>query len=759
MADDLKRVGLVFTAEGDINFTKSLREVSASIQQNRSEFALAQSELDKHATATDKLKISQEYLTKQTKDYSDKCKMLQSQLDTLEQAENRDERAIEKKKTELNNAKTSLNNYEKGLADVNKELESGSARMKDYNDKLSSIGNKAGDVGKKLSTGVTLPIAAMGTASIAAWNQMDSAYDNIAVKTGALGESLDELQNSFDNVYGSTVFDSEAVSNAIGDINTRLDLTGEDLEESTTAFLRFAEVNNTDVSSAIESVSRYMGDASIPADQYKEVLDALTAASQKSGIEINKLAEDCTKYGAPMRALGLTTQESIAMFAQWEKAGVNTEIAFSGMKKAISTWGKEGKNSTEEFKKTLEEIQKCPDIAAATTKAIEVFGAKAGPDLADAIKGGRFSIEEMMQTIENSNGQLDSSFDATVDSIDESKIALHNAQLAGAELGETMLELVTPVIKDITSLMKSFKEKVDNMSDGQKKALVVVLAVIASIGPLLMMIKSITTAIIGLNTVITILSAHPIVLLIIAIVAAIIALVLGIKYLWENCEGFRDAIYSIGDGIKASVKAVGDTFSNIGNGIKNGINGVTNKARDAKNKVTDTLEGCVSTVRDKMNAIKNAFTDKINAAKDGVRNAIDRIKSFFHFDWSLPKIKLPHFSFEGSFNLAPPRVPHISVDWYAKGGILNSPTIFGMNGSSLMGGGEAGKEAVTPISELLNMFRQSNSELLSAVADKMENSVYAGVLKALKLLNLKVELNEDEVGEVVSELLRRKVLA
>ena len=80
-----------------------------------------------------------------------------------------------------------------------------------------------------------------------------------------------------------------------------------------------------------------------------------------------------------MRALGFETQESIAMFSQWEKAGVNTEIAFSGMKKAISNWSAAGKDAKVEFKNTLDEIEKCPDIASATTLAIETFGATRVP--------------------------------------------------------------------------------------------------------------------------------------------------------------------------------------------------------------------------------------------------------------------------------------------------------------------------------------------------------------------------------------------
>ncbi|MCE3303943.1 hypothetical protein, partial [Staphylococcus aureus] len=98
-------------------------------------------------------------------------------------------------------------------------------------------------------------------------------------------------------------------------------------------------------------------------------------AAQASGISVDTLADSITKDGAPMRAMGFEMKESIALFSQWEKSGVNTEIAFSGLKKARHNWGKAGKDPREEFKKTLAEIERTPDIASATSLAIEAFGA------------------------------------------------------------------------------------------------------------------------------------------------------------------------------------------------------------------------------------------------------------------------------------------------------------------------------------------------------------------------------------------------
>lgn len=143
------------------------------------------------------------------------------------------------------------------------------------------------------------------------------------------------------------------------------------------------------------------------------------------------------------------------------------------------------------------------------------------------------------------------------------------------------------------------------------------------------------------------------------------------------------------------------------------------------------------------------FRDGVNAVFGGIRDfikgVVDKIKGFMSFEWKLPKIKLPHFKASGSWSLVPPKFPKFSVDWYANGGILNSPTIFGMNGDRMMGGGEAGAEAVLPIDLLKTYIRdemQSNNtvlaqliaEALSELTFVIENNISLGDKKLADVL-------------------------
>ena len=133
----------------------------------------------------------------------------------------------------------------------------------------------------------------------------------------------------------------------------------------------------------------------------------------------------------------------------------------------------------------------------------------------------------------------------------------------------------------------------------------------------------------------------------------------------------------------------------------------------------------IPTVTNCFMKIPNIFGTALEGTIRIVRTAVDKIKSFFKFDWSLPKLKMPHFKITGKFSLDPPSVPRLGVEWYNKamnsGMILNGATIFGMGkNGQLLGGGETGSETIVGTSSLLNMIR-------SAVADMMSSRVIVDI--------------------------------
>lgn len=142
------------------------------------------------------------------------------------------------------------------------------------------------------------------------------------------------------------------------------------------------------------------------------------------------------------------------------------------------------------------------------------------------------------------------------------------------------------------------------------------------------------------------------------------------------------------DAILAFVGGFAEGFLGVICGALQAV-GIDISVDQLKQKFMDGLTGILSTVNDKMNSVKDKFNEKMDAIQEKVSNAIEKIKSLFGIDLPTPKIKLPHIKIDGSFSLNPPSAPKITTDWYAEGGIMTRPTIFGASGDKMLGGGEA----------------------------------------------------------------------
>lgn len=276
------------------------------------------------------------------------------------------------------------------------------------------------------------------------------------------------------------------------------------------------------------------------------------------------------------------------------------------------------------------------------------------------------------------------------------------------------------------------------------------------------------------------------------IIIGIIALVAAFAILWNKSEAFRNFWKRLFSGIvnvaKNSINAVKNFFGNIMgaasatvkeklNNIKNaykanggGIKGIVaayleavkgfftagftfidkltgGKLTAIKDKFFEGMNAAGNAVKGALDGIKNWFSEKLTAVADFVKGIIDKIKGFFGIDIPTPKIKLPHFSISGEFSIAPPSVPSLSIDWYADGGVMTKPTIFGASGGKLLGGGEAGDEAILPLSALwekLSMFIRR--ELKDKDNDKESDSVITSFVRE-GLRNLRVRSSDNKEKE------------
>ena len=467
--------------------SKIVAAEQAKLQALKDELARYEATLQKGEKTVAGLTKKHEDAAKAFGEDSEEAKLLAKQLKEAQEAQERNAKAaddlrlkIVQQDTAVKNAEGKVRDFSEALDDLQKaenqssdESEKLAKSIKDTDDEsekaskggIQSLSVALGNLASTAITAVIKKLGEMAKAAADAFEQFGEGRSNLIKATGAAGAAADELTKVYADTAKSVTGDLGDIGSAIGEVNTRFGFTGDALQNATQDFIKFADVTGTDAVNAVQLVSRAMGDAGIDAENYADVLDQLAVASQASGISVDKLTEYLTKYGAPMRSLGFDTQESISIFSQWEKAGVNTETAFSGMKNAISKWSSEGKDAKKEFQKTLEEISKTPDIASATTKAIEVFGKKAGPDLADAIKGGRFEYSAFLDIVKNSSGTVQQTYDEAQSGMDKIKLA---AQGLSVTVGEATGKIVDEFAPKIENIIQLFQGVLTGQDDAQE---------------------------------------------------------------------------------------------------------------------------------------------------------------------------------------------------------------------------------------------------------------------------------------------------
>jgi TP901 family phage tail tape measure protein len=251
---------------------------------------------------------------------------------------------------------------------------------------------KVGFGGALVGAGILTGLAKLG-------GSFDEAFDTIRVGTGATGEALGDLQGSFKSVFGSLPTDMTSASTAIADLNTRLGLTGGNLEATATQFLELSRITGTDLTQNIESVSRVFGDWGITVDDQGDRLDSLFRASQATGIGVDTLSQQMVKYGAPLRQLGFDFDTTAGLLGKFEKEGVNAELVMGSMRIALGKMARDGEPAQETLQRVTDEIATAGSASEANAKALELFGARAGPDMAAAIREGRFELGDLYDTI------------------------------------------------------------------------------------------------------------------------------------------------------------------------------------------------------------------------------------------------------------------------------------------------------------------------------------------------------------------------
>lgn len=631
--------GITIEIGGDTTqLEKSLKNVDKSLRNTQNDLRDVNKLLKFDPKNTELLKQKQDLLGKAINDTGER-------LDTLKKAqEQMDASGVDKNSEQYKGLQREIISTELRLKDLKKQQSDfgsvASQVLKATGKEVQDLGKKITDVGNDLTKKFTAPLAAVGGASLAAFNEVDKGLDIVAKKTGATGDALQTLNDQAVDIATTIPTSFEKAGEAIGEVNTRFGLTGDELTDLSTKFVQFADINDTDITASVDAAQKALSAFGLGAEDAGAYLDTLTRVGQNTGISVDTLSSGLTKNATAFQEMGLSIDQAAALMGRIEMSGANTDAVLGGLSKALKNASADGKSMDEALSELEQSIKGGKSDAEGLAAAYELFG-KSGDQVFNAIKSGSLSFEDLGKSALDAGGAVEDTFAETKSPMENFQTVLNNFVQLGYEIGNAIMPVIQKAIEAVIPVIEKLVGWWESLDEDTQGFIVTAGLVVAAIGPVISIIGTVTGVIGGvisaIGSVVGVISTVVGVLggpLTIAIGAAI---ALGVA-LWKNWDTVKEK--------------AGELYTWIS---------------------------------DKWNGIKEAISTAINTAKETVRSAIEAIKGFFNFSFEWPKLKMPHFKIEGSMNplkWLETGVPKISVDWYKKAEntpyLFNSPSIIGV---------------------------------------------------------------------------------
>lgn len=714
MAGSVRETDVVlnFKTNGEVNYSKTIKGINREMNLAATEFNNQMSAMDKNATATEKLTVTKKKLETQLTLAEKRTQLLREQYEKSVEETGKYSAESEKLYKKMLESETGQNKLKAALDETNEALKEQGDVSIDTAKKLQKIeeaGEKVSNVGKKMSVGVTAPIMAAGAAGLAAFSEVDEAMDTIIQKTGATGDVADRLSTSFENVGSNTHLELQTVGEAIGEVNTQFGFMDKKLEDSTDYLLKYADINNTDVSQAAIYARQSIEAYELSYDDLNDVLDVTTKTSQDTGQSVDDLMKKAIDGAPQIKQLGLSFDEGVTLIGKFEQAGVDSSTMLSKMSKASVVYAKDNLSLQDGLKGTIDSILNAKDETEALRIANEVFG-KGSDKMVDAIKRGTFTLDDLAKVAKESGGAVGDTFAETEDPIDAANRAMNNAKFALADVGESVQISLLPFFEMAIDALKSFKGWWDSLDQGTKNWIITLAGIAAVIGPALVVIgtlmSSVTKITAGVKDLATVwsdlgklfgLSGGWFAVAVIAIAA----LVAGLVWAYNNVEWFRNGVNAFFQGVSDIAVEV---FNFMGGYISNIFGGIIQNFQNFFDAGKRIFTGFID-------FITGIFTGDWERAWNGVVNIFGGI-----FDGIAAMAKAPFNGMIGLINAflgglnnikIPKWVPGVggksfsisTLPYLADGGhVLNGQAIVGEAGPELLSN-KNGKTTVTPLSD------------------------------------------------------------
>lgn len=692
MASDLKKVGLVFNADGTTDFLKSLNSVNASLKENYQDFKNVQTQYDKNTSSSQKLLDKQNYLTSAYDLQKNKVTILREELKELENSENRNEVAITKKRTALKAAENQLDKYGIQLKEVSKQVELGTANLKEYSKSIKATGEKLTEAGKKASI-LSAGIVGIDVAAAKSAMGLETAVNKFLASTGKSVDQTKELEqvlkNIHENGYGEGYSDiSEKMSLVWQNLG---DISNVDLQNITEQAYLLENVFGMDFSETLRGVKALMVNMGLTAEK---AFDYLVVGAQSGLDKTGELADNIAEYSQIWSQADFSAEEMFSILDNGLASGAynldkvndfvkefTISLSDGRIEENLSSFSSDTRKLFREFQKgkatakdvfysVINDLENMENKQKALTLASNVWSALGEDNAMKVIT----SLNDLNTIYTDVTGAATDATNQMYDGMEAKLSQIKNKfENSFAGLGQRIIESLLPHLEKMADGLQKAIDWFDSLDNGTKDTIVTIGLLVASIGPLLLIMgklagsisniinlftnetvamglnamkkgvaaaatKSLRLAQAGLNgvmalgkiaisgvsTALSFLAANPIVL----VIAAVAALVAGLIYLWNTNENFKNAIIS------------GWTYiQNLFASIDEFITGIFQTDwTNSFGLIGNVLNAFMANCENYYNAIKQIFS-----------GVIDFVKGVFTGDWELALNGIKNI-FSGIFN-------------------------------------------------------------------------------------------------------------
>lgn len=620
--------GITIEIGGDTSeLTKALSNVDKAVKETQTNLRDINKALKYDTGNVDLLKIKQENLNSSVDLAKQK---LQAEKEALDQMRNTDgfdanSKAAKDLQTQIALDEAELKKAEQELKDFGSV---GQQQMQIVADKVKALGDKISSVGEGLTKAITVPIMGVGAASVAAWQEVDSAMDIVVTKTGATGDALEDLQSRVTNIAETIPTSFENAGTAIGEVNTRFGITGDELEALSTQFIEFADINGTDVNGAIDTVQKTLAAFGLETKDAGALLDTLNKVGQDTGISMDTLASLMTSNATAFQSMGLDAADAAVLLGKLEKSGVDTSTAITGLTKVQKNAAAEGISMQDSLNAALTDVN----------SAIDVFGAKAGVKLYESFHNGTLSVQDFLDTSANLGdalGSVSDTYQATLDPLDQMQVTLNTLKQTGADIVNAAAPMLTQAMQALSDVVKQLADAWNGLTPAQQEMIIKIAAVAAAIGPVLVVVGKVVSAVGTLMPMITALGGvlAGISAPILAVVAAVAALAAGFVYLYQTNEEFRDKVTELVEGVKENfnnmVETIKPVFEELFTTIKTIIQEIVEGFKQFMEDAKPVFEFIATGITGIVNGVMAAATPILQAVNSVIKTVTEVVKALF----------------------------------------------------------------------------------------------------------------------------------